>query len=35
MNRLDTFYQKYGVMERLSGDIYTINEPPKSVELER
>lgn len=35
MNRLDSFYQKYGVMERLSGDIYVISGPPKQIELER
>lgn len=35
MDRLDSFYTKYGVMERLSGDIYVINGPLKQVELER
>lgn len=36
MNRLDGFYgKKYGVMERLSGDIYISKGPPDRLELER
>lgn len=34
MNRLDAFYQKYGVMERLHGDIYVAQKPFKRIELE-
>lgn len=36
MNRLDAFYSKrYGIMERLSGDIYVSKGPPDLLELER
>lgn len=35
MNRLDRFYQKYGVMDRLYGDIYVAPKPFKRIELER
>lgn len=36
MNRLDDFYKlKYGVMERLAGDIYVNTGLPEGLELER
>ncbi len=36
MNRLDAFYgRKFGVMERLAGDIYISKGPIDEVELER
>lgn len=36
MNRLDGFYAKrYGIMERLSGDIYISKGSPDQLELER
>lgn len=36
MNRLDAFYgRKFGVMERLAGDIYISKGPIDAVELER
>lgn len=35
MNRIDDFYKKYGVMERLHGDIYVAQAPFKQIELER
>lgn len=35
MNRLDSFYQKYGVMERLYGDIYVAQAPFQQIELDR
>lgn len=36
MNRLDAFYKiKYGVMERLAGDIYVNTGLPEELELER
>ena len=35
MDRLDQFYQKYGHMERLSGDIYVNKGLPEALELER
>ncbi|XP_017858033.1 PREDICTED: uncharacterized protein LOC108610444 [Drosophila arizonae] len=34
MNRLDEFYSKMGVMERLSGDIYVCNKLNTDLELE-
>nr|NP_001260047.1 uncharacterized protein Dmel_CG15628, isoform B [Drosophila melanogaster]NP_608861.2 uncharacterized protein Dmel_CG15628, isoform A [Drosophila melanogaster]AAF50978.3 uncharacterized protein Dmel_CG15628, isoform A [Drosophila melanogaster]AAN71444.1 RE58324p [Drosophila melanogaster]AGB92583.1 uncharacterized protein Dmel_CG15628, isoform B [Drosophila melanogaster] len=34
MNRLDDFYSKFGVMERLSGDIYVCNKLNADLELE-
>lgn len=35
MNRIDSFYTKYGVMERLHGDIYVAQTPFEQIELER
>lgn len=35
MNRLNLFYEKMGYMERLAGDIYTIDRSNQSIELER
>lgn len=35
MNRIDGFYQKHGVMERLHGDIYVAQAPFEQIELER
>lgn len=36
MNRLNMFYEKMGgYMEQLAGDIYTIDRPNETVELER
>lgn len=35
MNRLNLFYEKMGYMERLAGDIYTIDATPEHLELER
>ena len=34
MNRIDAFYQKYGVMERLGGDIYVAQRPFAQIELD-
>lgn len=34
MNRIDAFYQKYGVMERLGGDIYVAPHPIAQIELD-
>lgn len=35
MNRLNLFYEKMGYMDRLAGDIYTIDATPEALELER
>lgn len=34
MDRLNAFYQKFGVMERLHGDIYVAQTPFQQIELE-
>lgn len=35
MNRLDCFYHKFGVMDRLHGDIYVAEAPFTQIELDR
>lgn len=35
MDRLDSFYKKYGVMERLAGDIYVTQGTFQQIELEK
>lgn len=35
MNRINLFYEKMGYMDRLAGDIYTIEKPVDSLELDR
>lgn len=34
MNRIDSFYPKYGVMERLGGDIYVAQKPFQQIEMD-
>lgn len=35
MNRINLFYEKMGYMDRLAGDIYTIEKAVDSLELDR
>lgn len=35
INRLDSFYHKFGVIDRLAGDIYTNKGIPEDLELDR